>query len=306
MLCIIKIWQQLHHLNNINNNTLLMAALPHILNLTFNFLLVMLILNMNTMLAEYITFNNNSNMLLFNNSRQYITMMAYQQHCQQIEQAIPSGKRMQTKAERRAEHNAIERARRETLNHKFQQLAHSLPNLQNDRRPSKGTIIERTLDFVKNTVMKEEKFLSEIRKLREEQEELTRQLSTGYQTNGSASDADESDGSSTISRGVSSAVDRLSLNSGPCPSLELSTATSPPLQPTSGSDASMLMGSSIPYNHPIPKDAVQNDVMFGQQDPEHNRQQMILSTTTTYESDDDNSSDNLEEIDHAVHDFNCK
>lgn len=54
---------------------------------------------------------------------------------------------MQTKAERRAEHNAIERARRENLNTKFQQLAHSLPNLQNDRRPSKGTIIERTLDF---------------------------------------------------------------------------------------------------------------------------------------------------------------
>ena len=60
--------------------------------------------------------------------------------------------RMQTKAERRAEHNAIERARRETLNHKFQQLAHSLPNLQNDRRPSKGTIIERTLDFGKIAV----------------------------------------------------------------------------------------------------------------------------------------------------------
>lgn len=57
--------------------------------------------------------------------------------------------RLQTKAERRAEHNANERARRENLNTKFQQLAHSLPNLQNDRRPSKGTIIERTLDFGK-------------------------------------------------------------------------------------------------------------------------------------------------------------
>lgn len=55
--------------------------------------------------------------------------------------------RVQTKAARRAEHNAIERARREHLNTKFQQLAHSLPNLQNDRRPSKGTIIERTLEF---------------------------------------------------------------------------------------------------------------------------------------------------------------
>lgn len=57
--------------------------------------------------------------------------------------------RFQTKEARRAEHNAIERARRESLNTKFQQLAHSLPNLQNDRRPSKGTIIERTLEFGK-------------------------------------------------------------------------------------------------------------------------------------------------------------
>jgi hypothetical protein len=57
------------------------------------------------------------------------------------------------KAQRRAEHNAIERYRRECLNTKFQQLAHSLPNLQNDRRPSKGTIIERTLEYGKYTQM---------------------------------------------------------------------------------------------------------------------------------------------------------
>lgn len=57
--------------------------------------------------------------------------------------------RTQSKADRRAEHNAIERARRESLNSKFQQLAHALPNLQNDRRPSKSTIIERTLEYGK-------------------------------------------------------------------------------------------------------------------------------------------------------------
>lgn len=56
---------------------------------------------------------------------------------------------MGDKEQRRAEHNAIERARRESLNTKFQQLAHSLPNLHNDRRPSKGTIIERTLEYGK-------------------------------------------------------------------------------------------------------------------------------------------------------------
>ncbi|CAO3674772.1 unnamed protein product [Rhizopus microsporus] len=54
---------------------------------------------------------------------------------------------MAEKAQKRAEHNAIERQRREVLNTKFQQLALSLPNLQHDRRPSKGTIIERTLEY---------------------------------------------------------------------------------------------------------------------------------------------------------------
>ncbi|CAO3629866.1 unnamed protein product [Mucor hiemalis] len=76
------------------------------------------------------------------------------------------------KAQKRAEHNAIERARRESLNTKFQQLAHSLPNLQNDRRPSKGTIIERTLEYVKQTVQKEERFQTEIEKLRQANESL--------------------------------------------------------------------------------------------------------------------------------------
>jgi hypothetical protein len=75
------------------------------------------------------------------------------------------GKQLQTKAERRAEHNAIERARRESLNVKFQQLAFTLPNLQNDTRPSKSTIIDRTLDFVKNAIIMEERYQNRIQEL---------------------------------------------------------------------------------------------------------------------------------------------
>ncbi|KAI7900289.1 uncharacterized protein BX663DRAFT_518168 [Cokeromyces recurvatus] len=74
-------------------------------------------------------------------------------------------RQLQTKAERRAEHNAIERARRESLNAKFQQLAFTLPNLQNDTRPSKSTIIDRTLDFVKMAIAKEERYQGRIREL---------------------------------------------------------------------------------------------------------------------------------------------
>ncbi|KAG0168066.1 hypothetical protein DFQ28_006956 [Apophysomyces sp. BC1034] len=110
--------------------------------------------------------------------------LLYQQQAMQFQeqqqQAPPSpNKKTQSKAERRAEHNAIERARRESLNTKFQQLAHSLPNLQNDRRPSKGTIIERTLEFVKQTLQKEEQFRTRITKLQELNEQLKYRIKTG-------------------------------------------------------------------------------------------------------------------------------
>ncbi|CAM0138965.1 hypothetical protein VKS41_008524 [Umbelopsis sp. WA50703] len=92
-----------------------------------------------------------------------------------------NGRKMSSKADRRAEHNAIERARRESLNTKFQELAHSLPNLQNDRRPSKGTIIERTLDFVKRTIIQEEKYRTEIERLREQNGKLRARLGSASQ-----------------------------------------------------------------------------------------------------------------------------
>ncbi|KAI9031814.1 hypothetical protein CLU79DRAFT_273502 [Phycomyces nitens] len=113
-------------------------------------------------------------------------LLAYQQAHQQRSDleastspalSAQSAKRGQSKADRRAEHNAIERARRESLNTKFQQLAHTLPNLQNDSRPSKGTIIERTLDFVKHALAKEERYRYEIRELRIANKQLLGQLS---------------------------------------------------------------------------------------------------------------------------------
>jgi hypothetical protein len=51
--------------------------------------------------------------------------------------------------DRRTAHNALERQRREHLNSKFQQLAHALPSLKNIRRPSKTTIVAKSLEFGK-------------------------------------------------------------------------------------------------------------------------------------------------------------
>ncbi|KAG2214891.1 hypothetical protein INT45_003623 [Circinella minor] len=107
------------------------------------------------------------------------SVMAQQQEHQQQhsqESSSSTGKKTQSKAERRAEHNAIERARRESLNSKFQQLAHALPNLQNDRRPSKGTIIERTLEYVRGTLLKEERYKHQIRHLLRENRRMHRDL----------------------------------------------------------------------------------------------------------------------------------
>ncbi|KAJ2611240.1 hypothetical protein H4S08_003253 [Coemansia sp. RSA 1365] len=52
-------------------------------------------------------------------------------------------------AQRRATHNAIERARRESLNGQFQDLASAVPALIHVRRPSKATIVEKSLEYIR-------------------------------------------------------------------------------------------------------------------------------------------------------------
>lgn len=51
-------------------------------------------------------------------------------------------------AERRATHNAVERARRETLNSRFLDLAALLPNLAAVRRPSKSAIVNSSISII--------------------------------------------------------------------------------------------------------------------------------------------------------------
>ncbi|KAI9280105.1 hypothetical protein BY458DRAFT_501395 [Sporodiniella umbellata] len=74
--------------------------------------------------------------------------------------------------DRRSAHNALERQRRENLNYKFQQLAHALPSLQSIRRPSKATIVSKSLEFVSTSLKRETQFLSEIETLRQENAQL--------------------------------------------------------------------------------------------------------------------------------------
>jgi Helix-loop-helix DNA-binding domain len=97
------------------------------------------------------------------------------------------------KADRRAEHNAIERARRESLNVKFQQLAHALPNLQDDRRPSKSRIVEKALEWVRQTFIREQQYRHEIQQLRLDNEHLRAQLAKQSNLNGASSGLSDMD-----------------------------------------------------------------------------------------------------------------
>ncbi|KAI9313076.1 hypothetical protein BX666DRAFT_1979199 [Dichotomocladium elegans] len=80
--------------------------------------------------------------------------------------------------ERRAVHNATERARRESLNGKFQLLASMLPNLQNFRKPSKSQIIEKALVWIEHTAYNEERYLWELGQLELENKMLREHLAS--------------------------------------------------------------------------------------------------------------------------------
>ncbi|ORX45693.1 hypothetical protein DM01DRAFT_1386495 [Hesseltinella vesiculosa] len=90
---------------------------------------------------------------------------------------IPSGihEDPETHLDRRSAHNALERQRRETLNTKFQELAHALPALQTVRRPSKTLIVSKSLEYVTKTMHRENTYVSQIKELRKQNERLRKQ-----------------------------------------------------------------------------------------------------------------------------------
>lgn len=79
-------------------------------------------------------------------------------------------------AERRATHNAVERARRESLNGRFIDLAQALPSMANVKRPSKSIIVNKSLEFVNNAVARERMLLNENDALRAEVNDLRARL----------------------------------------------------------------------------------------------------------------------------------
>ncbi|GAA5938234.1 uncharacterized protein JCM15063_000675 [Sporobolomyces koalae] len=79
-------------------------------------------------------------------------------------------------AEKRATHNAVERARRESLNGRFTVLAESLPTMKNIKRPSKAMIVNKALDFVYDAQLRERTLVQENNELRQEIDQLRARL----------------------------------------------------------------------------------------------------------------------------------
>ncbi|KAK4683466.1 hypothetical protein P7C73_g6795, partial [Tremellales sp. Uapishka_1] len=94
-----------------------------------------------------------------------------------------SRKRVNT-AEKRHQHNAIERQRRETLNGKFLSLARLLPSLASHRRPSKSAIVNGSISHL--THQRDQRLLaaSELRRLCSERDELFKEVNEWRKANG--------------------------------------------------------------------------------------------------------------------------
>lgn len=94
-------------------------------------------------------------------------------------------KRVNT-AEKRHQHNAIERARRETLNSKFLSLARLLPSLANHRRPSKSAIVNGSISHISN--QREQRLLaaSLLKQLSRERDELYEEVNEWRKASGVA------------------------------------------------------------------------------------------------------------------------
>ncbi|WOO80485.1 uncharacterized protein LOC62_03G004008 [Vanrija pseudolonga] len=92
-------------------------------------------------------------------------------------------KRVNT-AEKRHQHNAIERQRRETLNGKFLVLARLLPSLAACRRPSKSAIVNGSISHLSH--QRNQRLLASklIRQLAAERDELFKEVNEWRQANG--------------------------------------------------------------------------------------------------------------------------
>jgi len=121
-------------------------------------------------------------------------------------------------AAKRATHNAIERARRESLNGRFLELAKALPNMATVKRPSKSSIVIKSLEYVYQVQSRERALVDEKAALQKEVDDLRARLTTSaaapeYVLSSTPVSRDRSDSGSDVSSlaPVSSGTEYLSM-----------------------------------------------------------------------------------------------
>lgn len=86
-------------------------------------------------------------------------------------------KRTASTAEKKATHNAVERARRESLNGRFLVLADMLPGMNHVKRASKAAIVNKSIELIKELQSTETRLSTENESLRAEMAALKARLS---------------------------------------------------------------------------------------------------------------------------------
>jgi hypothetical protein len=84
--------------------------------------------------------------------------------------------RSSSTAEKKATHNAVERARRESLNARFLVLADMLPGMTHVKRASKAAIVNKSIEFIRDMHRSESKLAKENDALKVELEALRQRL----------------------------------------------------------------------------------------------------------------------------------
>jgi hypothetical protein len=100
-----------------------------------------------------------------------------QQYQGSLQKSMVGGRSLSSShAEKRANHNAIERARRESLNLRFLELAGSIPALVHVRKPSKSVIVSRSIEYIQETKQRLEVKNRSLQLIRQQNDELKEEI----------------------------------------------------------------------------------------------------------------------------------
>jgi hypothetical protein len=76
---------------------------------------------------------------------------------------------------KRTTHNVLERKRRNDLKSSFQQLRQSVPDIRENEKAPKVTILKKASDYIREVQKNQERLVAEVRRQRQRKETLLKQ-----------------------------------------------------------------------------------------------------------------------------------